>query len=145
MVTFYVLSFQCPVLMNFRLHSFQSVLQLSISSTEMNRKAQPTIINVYRLLSSALANVHFQSVYTESKDFPKNLRELLQALALAAVLTLQTLKVGTDLSQLQLHLGVTTGVVKWRHTQTCSGGERERQLIYSKLDRGHYAHTFISV
>lgn len=44
----------------------------------------------------------------------KDLRELLQALALGIVLTLQTLKVGANLSQLQLHLGIAT-----RH-DTCS-------------------------
>lgn len=36
-----------------------------------------------------------------------HLRQLLQALALGAVLTLQPLKVGPDLSQLELQLGVT--------------------------------------
>lgn len=41
--------------------------------------------------------------------FQTHLRELLQPLALGAVLTLQPLKVGANLSQLQLQLGVTTG------------------------------------
>lgn len=42
----------------------------------------------------------------------EHLRELLQALALGAVLTLQAFIVSTNLSQLQLQLGVTTGGVK---------------------------------
>lgn len=38
----------------------------------------------------------------------QHLRELLQALALGAVLTLQAFKVSANLSQLKLQLGVTT-------------------------------------